>query len=88
MNRAIVRSLVGGHGGACAEDGSTINGANNAARSEDVREVICGVWWRLVGVMVGGGRHGCFGGGWSSRGIRALRERRGKLRNMNRSELF
>ena len=51
---------MGGHGGGCAKDGSTINGANTPARGEDIREGICGVWWRLVGVMVGGGRHGCF----------------------------
>ena len=43
-----------------AEDGSTINGANTAARGEDVREDIGSIWWRSVGIMVGGGRHGCF----------------------------
>ena len=89
LHCAIICSLVEGHGGGCAKDGSTINGANTPARGEDVREGICDVWWQLVGVMVGGGRHGCC---WwwlvESRGIRALREQRGKLRNMNRSELF
>ena len=43
-----------------AEDGSAINGANTAARSEDVREYIGSVWWRSVGIMVDGGRHDCF----------------------------
>ena len=48
LNCATVRSHVQGLCVGRAEDGSTINGANTAARSADVREGNGGVWWRLV----------------------------------------
>ena len=45
LHRGIVGSLVGGHGGGCAKGGGTINEANNADGSADVREGYGGVWW-------------------------------------------
>ena len=55
LHRGIVGSLVGGVGGGCAKGRSTINGTNAAARSEDVREGIGGVWftiWETAAAMV------------------------------------
>ena len=55
LHRSIVGSLVGGVGGGCAKGGSTTNGTNAAARSEDVRRGIGGVWftiWETAAAMV------------------------------------
>ena len=79
LHCAIICSLVEGHGGGCAKDGSTINGANTPARGEDVREGICGVWlelWLAEAAMPWLFR---WGGGLSSRGTRALREQGGSF---------
>ena len=59
LHRGIVRSHVQGLCVGFVKDISTINDASSADGSEDVREDIGGVWWRLVGTTVGGGRHGC-----------------------------